>query len=164
VTGCLSCDLISGRTPLPGGQIWGDEHWFVEHCVGPLGLGSLVVLPVRHVVHVADLTAGEAAPLGDILRTAAQVADEIVEPEQTYVNLWSHAGGRPGHIHFVVQPVTQATMDRFGGRYGPTLQYEMFAHGQPEPDHAVEELAVTARERFRRLRGEPTWHGAFSSP
>lgn len=36
----------------------------VEHCVGPLGVGTLIVKPERHVVHVADLTAEEAASMG----------------------------------------------------------------------------------------------------
>ncbi|GAB3960806.1 hypothetical protein GCM10029978_011210 [Actinoallomurus acanthiterrae] len=44
----------------------------VEHCVGPLGVGTLVVVPLRHVVHVADLNEAETAALGPLLqRTAA---------------------------------------------------------------------------------------------
>jgi hypothetical protein len=59
--GCLSCDLIAGRRPLPGGVTYGGDGWVVEHCVGPLGAGTVVVLPVRHVVHVADLNAADGS-------------------------------------------------------------------------------------------------------
>lgn len=159
---CLACDLITGREDLPGGQIWGDEHWFVDHCVGPLGLGTLVVLPVRHLIHVADLSAAETRPLGGILHAAARVTTELIGPEQVYVNLWSHADARPGHIHFVVQPVTRQTMDHFAGRFGPSLQAAMFRAAEPEPNEAVEAFADAARLMFRQLKGEAIWHGAFS--
>ncbi len=43
-TGCLACDLATGASPLPGGTIHRTQNWTVEHCVGPLGVGSLVVV------------------------------------------------------------------------------------------------------------------------
>ena len=43
--GCLACDLIPGVRELPGGRIRTTGHWVVEHCVGPLGVGTLVVKP-----------------------------------------------------------------------------------------------------------------------
>ena len=58
---CMACDLTAGALPLPGGEILRTGAWTVEHCVGPLGLGALVVKPIRHVLHVADLTAAESA-------------------------------------------------------------------------------------------------------
>jgi diadenosine tetraphosphate (Ap4A) HIT family hydrolase len=108
--GCLACDLAEGRRPLPGGVIHATPGWLVEHCVGPLGVGTLVVKPRRHVVHVAELGDDEAAELGPLLRRTARHVSELTAPEQVYVTLWSHAGGRPGHIHWVVQPVTRAQM------------------------------------------------------
>lgn len=163
-TGCLPCSVLSGERPLPGGQVWGDRYWFVDHCFGPLGAGALVVFPVHHVLHVADLGDEEVRSLGPLLRATAQVATELVDPEQVYVSLWSHADGRPGHIHFVVQPVTAQTRDQFGSRFGPALQAEMFASGAPEPDQAVEALAGTARRRFVELLGPARWHGVFRGP
>ena len=58
----------------------------------------------------------------------------MVRPEQVYVCMWSHDGGKPGHLHFVVQPVTRADLDRFGV-YGPRLQLAMFDAGVA-PDEA----------------------------
>jgi diadenosine tetraphosphate (Ap4A) HIT family hydrolase len=62
---CMACELADGRRPLPGGQIFRTDHWLVEHCVGPLGLGTLIVKPKRHVTSVAGLTGDEAAELVD---------------------------------------------------------------------------------------------------
>ncbi|MBT2207710.1 HIT family protein [Actinomadura sp. NEAU-AAG7] len=116
----------------------------VEHSVGPLGLGALVVKPVRHVVHVAELNDAESAALGPLLRRVAAAVTEVVRPEQVYVCLWSHADAVPGHLHFVVQPARKADMERFDA-YGPALQMEMFREGAVPDETEVEALC-------RRLR------------
>lgn len=145
--GCLACDLAEGRRPLPGGVLHDSGRWLVEHCVGPLGVGTLVVKPRRHVLHVAELEDGEAAELGPLLRRAADIVTELTGAEQVYVCLWSHAGGFPVHIHFVVQPVTSETKEEWGA-LGPALQRKMFVRGE-EPDPAdVEAFAARVRSLF----------------
>jgi diadenosine tetraphosphate (Ap4A) HIT family hydrolase len=147
VDGCLACDLAEGRLDLPGGRIAETDHWLVEHCVGPLGVGTLVVKPRRHVVHVWELTGAEANELGPLFRRVAGVLSDLVEPDQIYVDLWSHAGGKPVHIHWVVQPVTRALMDELSV-YGPELQMEMFDRGEQPPRDEVEAFADAVRVRL----------------
>jgi diadenosine tetraphosphate (Ap4A) HIT family hydrolase len=144
---CLACELTHGRRPLPGGLIRQDDGWRVEHCVGPLGLGTLIVKPERHVTGVADLTDGEAWALGPLLRRASRVAGRLVSADQVYNCLWSHAGGVPVHIHYVVQPVTKQQMAEFGC-HGPDLQIAMFANGVTPEDRAIEGVAAQARILF----------------
>ncbi len=144
---CLACDLTHGRRPLPGGLIHRTGGWRVEHSVGPLGLGTLIVKPERHVTAVADLSHEEAAGLGPLLRQVSAVASVLVGADQVYNCLWSHAGGSPAHIHYVVQPVTKDQMAEFGC-YGPNLQTAMFATGRlPAPD-LVEAISERARAEF----------------
>ena len=143
--GCLACDLYEGRVDLPGGVIHDSGRWVVEHTVGPLGVGTLIVKPRRHVVHVWELDEDEAAELGPLLRHATVVLRDLTGPDQVYVGLWSHQGGRPVHIHFVVQPVTRALMDEIGD-YGPYLQVAMFERAVYPPRAEVEAFA----ERVRR--------------
>jgi diadenosine tetraphosphate (Ap4A) HIT family hydrolase len=145
--GCLSCDLMAGRRPCPGGIIGETPRWAVTHCVGPLGVGTLIVKPKRHVLHVADLEADEAVELGPLLQRTAAAVTEAFDPEQVYVCLWSHADGVPGHIHWVVQPV-EAAADP--ARRGPQLQAAMFDHGSPPDPAAVERAAETLRTALRR--------------
>lgn len=144
--GCLACDLAEGRVPLPGGVIHETPHWIVEHCVGPLGAGTLIVKPRRHVVHVWELAVDEAAELGLLLRRTTAVVSELAEPDQVYVCLWSHHGGVPVHIHFVVQPVTKEQRERLGG--GPELQMAMFRAGELPDPAAVQAFADRARGAF----------------
>ena len=146
---CVACALSSGETPLPGGLIYRTAHWLVEHCVGPLGLGTPVVKPERHVCAVADLTSAESEELGPLLQRSSWVARQLVAADQVYNCLWSHAGGSPVHIHYVVQPVTRDQMTRFGAR-GPDLQSAMFASGQIPDPAEVERVSDHARELFGR--------------
>ena len=144
---CLACALSSGKQPLPGGLIYRTDHWLVEHCIGPLGLGTLIVKPERHVTAVAELSAEESQELGPLLRLSSSVAVQLVGADQVYNCLWSHAGGVPVHVHFVIQPITKAQMTAFGV-HGPDLQTAMFSRGEM-PDHAdVERIADQARRLF----------------
>ena len=145
---CLPCAIAAGRVAVPGGVIHRTGLWLVEHAIGPLPLGSLIVKPARHVVHVADLTAEEAAELGPLLREAARVTTELTRPDQVYVSLWSHADGVPGHIHFVVQPVTRADAAEFG--FGPRLQLAIFEADRPPAAASVAAFAESARSLFGR--------------
>jgi diadenosine tetraphosphate (Ap4A) HIT family hydrolase len=151
---CMACDLAEGKLPLPGGRLHETTHWVVEHCVGPLGLGTLIVKPRRHVLSVADLTDDEASELGPLLRMASVVAGELVAAEQVYNCLWSHAGGVPVHIHYVVQPVTTELMARHGS-HGPVLQVAMFAEGDVPDSERVEETAGRAKAAFDRSASRP---------
>jgi diadenosine tetraphosphate (Ap4A) HIT family hydrolase len=146
--GCLACDLADGRLPLPGGVIHETTHWLVEHCVGPLGVGTLILKPKRHVTRVSNLSEDEATELGPLLRRSTAVVDELVAPEQVYTCLWSHAGGTPVHIHYVVQAATRELMAEYDS-HGPNLQVEMFAADVALPVGEVEAFADRARAAFR---------------
>src|SRR4051794_11991310 len=141
MTDCEACDLAQGRRPLPGGLIHRTTYWRVEHCTGPLGLGSLIVKPLRHVTAVADLTDDEATELGPLLRAASGVAAEVVEADQVY-----------NCLCYVIQPVSRQQMSEYDC-YGPALQMAMFSAGAlPSPDE-VERVAEAARQRFLARRG-----------
>ena len=144
---CTACQLSSGELALPGGRIFRTRWWLVEHCIGPLGLGTLIVKPERHVTSVADLSEDEAAELGPLLRRATQVARQLVEADQVYNCLWSHAGGEPVHIHYVVQPVTKDQMSDFAA-HGPNLQVAMFSKGRAPDPADVERVSDLARVQF----------------
>jgi diadenosine tetraphosphate (Ap4A) HIT family hydrolase len=135
--GCLGCEADP-----PGGVILDTDHWRVEHTIGSLGVGTLIVKPRRHVLHVGDLDDVEAEELGPLLRDVSRVAQELSGADQVYVCLWSHAGGVPGHIHFVVQPVRAGTVP-----HGPWLQVALFERGEPPAADAAADVA----ERARRL-------------
>jgi diadenosine tetraphosphate (Ap4A) HIT family hydrolase len=147
VDGCLACDLAAGRRELPGGVIHESPRFLVEHCIGPLGVGTLLVKPRRHVTRVGELTEEESAELGRLLRRAAQVVDELAMPEQVYTCQWSHAGRTPVHVHWVVQPAKTADIDELDA-FGTRLQRAMFDRGQELDPDEVADFAERARAIF----------------
>lgn len=153
VEGCLGCDLTSGKLDLPGGRIYATKHWVVEHCVGPLSVGTLVVKPLRHCTRFWELTPEEASELGPLLRLVTSAIRSLLEPDQVYVCLWSHAGWVPGHLHLVLQP----SWDHYQGKHGrpgPFLQADMFEANVEPPREEVEAFAARARETIERLGSE----------
>jgi len=85
--------------------------------------------------------------MGPLLRDAARACSELTNADQVYVCLWSHADRRPGHIHFVVQPVTADVMRRFDA-HGPALQVAMFSNGEQPDAQGVSAFAAQARSWF----------------
>ncbi len=141
----MACDLTAGAIDLPGGRIYATEHWVVEHTIGPLVTGTLIVKPIRHCLHVWDLTAEESAELGPLLRRMADVIRALLQPDQVYVCLWSHSGWEPVHIHFVLQPAWNRQHEEHP-RPGPFLQVDLFGAGVPLPRGEIEAFAARARE------------------
>ena len=64
VAGCLGCDLAAGRRHSPGGILYETRSWLINHVVGAMNLGTLIVAPREHIVAVADLDGAAAAELG----------------------------------------------------------------------------------------------------
>ncbi|MFE6805890.1 hypothetical protein ACFVEN_30130 [Streptomyces sp. NPDC057681] len=98
-------------------------------------------MPIRHVLHVSDLTDGESAELGPLLRRTSAAVTAAMNPEQVYVCLWSHADAVPGHLHFVVQPACRSDMTRYNA-YGPVLQLAMSEAARVPSEAAVEEVCT----------------------
>jgi hypothetical protein len=147
--GCFACELIEHPERVPGGLIATLGGWVVEPCVGPLGVGTVIVKPSRHVTSLADLDPTETDQMGPLLINVARAvtaarAEAGDTPEQVYCCLWSHADRRPGHIHFVVQPVSAALMAHYDA-YGPALQLRMFEANEPMDPTLVAEAAARIR-------------------
>lgn len=146
---CLACKLTRGEIDLPGGRIYASPHWVVEHCIGPLGVGTLIVKPFRHCVHFWELTGEETAELGPLLRLVAVTIHCILNPDQIYVCLWSHADWKPGHLHFVLQP-SWNSLQREHQYPGPLLQVDMFKENVKPSRKEIEAFAEKAREAIKQ--------------
>jgi len=142
---CLACDLISGKVELPGGRIYETAHWVVEHCIGSLGVGTLIVKPKRHCIHFWKLKEEETRELGPLLHTVSATIRAILNPDQVYICLWSHAGWQPGHLHFVVQPSWNHLQQKHK-RPGPFMQVDMFGNDIEPSRKEIEVFARKAKE------------------
>ena len=144
---CMACQLTAGERDLAGGRVFQTEHWVVEHCIGTLGVGTLVLKPFRHLVGLADMSDAEAAELGPLMRRTTAIIKALTGADQVYACLWSHADWTPGHIHFVLQPAWNALRSRYPGP-GPALQMAMFSEAQALDPEAVAAFCARARSAF----------------
>jgi len=147
---CLACSLTDGALDLPGNRIYATRYWVVEHCIGPLGVGTLIVKPFRHCVHFWELTDEEVSELGPLLRQVSATIRIILKADQVYICLWSHAGWEPVHLHFVLQP-SWNDLKQTHERPGPFLQVDMIEAGEQLTRQDVEALAAKARELIQTL-------------
>ena len=147
MSGCITCRLTAGDEALPGGRISNTDHWVIEHCIGPLGVGTLILKPMRRCTGLADLDVDEAAELGPSLNKVSSAVTEITCADQVYSCLWSHSESGPRHIHFVLQPVRNDQRASYG-KGGPFIQTAMFEANEDHDPIAVEEFCDRARDWF----------------
>ncbi|MDQ7815204.1 MAG: HIT family protein [Patescibacteria group bacterium] len=105
---CLACRIDAGEVVVPGGEIYSDDHWVVEHGVvstAPVALvslkGHMAVRCRRHVEHFYLLTDEELLNLGLLLHDVAEAVARATRPEHVYVFL---SGEVMGHVCWHVLP------------------------------------------------------------
>jgi diadenosine tetraphosphate (Ap4A) HIT family hydrolase len=155
LAGCLGCEIAAGQRAVPGGIVHQTRRWIVNHAVGRLNLGMLIVAPRDHVVAIADLDDIAAAELGPLLRDVARVAEALCRPEQTYVCVWSHGRTERRHLHILVQPVTAALVAQYGGLRSEQLQARLMTIAEPPDPAEVERFCADARRHLAAGRTEP---------
>lgn len=134
---CYACRLTHEDESCPGGTLLATERWVVQHCTGPFPVGTLIVKPVRHLVHLSELTPDEASELGPLLPRLCGIVQALTRADQVYVCSWSHRDWIPNHVHFVVQPAWSSQRERFS-KPGPSLQAQMLEVGEtPSPADVV---------------------------
>ena len=125
----------------------------MEHCIGPLGVGTHIVKPLRHCTRFWELTPEEASEVGPLLSLVGSTIRSLLEPDQLYICLWSHAGWAAGHLHFLLQP----SWNHYQGKHerpGPFLQVNMFEANVEPPRDEVVAFAAKAREIIERLNAD----------
>lgn len=138
--GCLACDANQGRLQPPGGAVFADDDWLLEHSLSPVLLrGWLILKPRRHVEHIADLTPGEYAKLGGLLARASAAMKTSLGAERVYVCSF---GESVNHVHFYLVP-------RYAGMptNGVEVINSMFSASSPWA--ATDEEAAAAASKVR---------------
>jgi diadenosine tetraphosphate (Ap4A) HIT family hydrolase len=99
---CLACQILKGEVKVPGGIIAENEWWVADHCLGPYGLGSIVIKSKVHRENLWQLTPEESTSLGPFIQEVSEAIAKALEAERVYVSLW--VDQPPYHVHFVLQP------------------------------------------------------------
>jgi len=143
---CYSCEQTALADPPPRESIVRTNHWRAAHAIGTSLPGWLVVLPLRHVLAMDELTEEESTELGPLLRRLTKALRAATGCEKTYVILLAEAEGF-GHVHFHVIPRMPWFSD---DQQGPNVFTFL---GQPETDWVspdeMDRIAKTLREALR---------------
>ena len=98
---CVACRANRGEITAPGGPLYDDGLWRLEHTFEPIPMvGWLVLKPLRHVEQLADLTPPEAAALGPLLQRVASAMRATLAPSKVYSALFAEAVTHL-HIHLI---------------------------------------------------------------
>jgi diadenosine tetraphosphate (Ap4A) HIT family hydrolase len=130
VKGCLACDANAGRIEVPGGTIAETEHWHVDHCIGPFGVGAVVVKTKEHVEDLWRLPDTAAAELGPLLRRISGAIVDGLGAERAYLTMW--VDKPPLHVHLVVYPRWPDDPDK-----ALDLQTRRMGEGPPAADDSA---------------------------
>jgi len=106
--GCVFCRLAaSGPPSAENGVLWRGETCFCVLNAYPYANGHLLVLPLRHLEQLDELTATESADLWSLTQDAVAAISAAYRPDGLNVgaNLGRAAGaGIPQHLHLHVLP------------------------------------------------------------
>ncbi len=137
---CLACRANRGDVTAPGGVIYDDGLWRVEHQLAPAVVpGWLILKPLRHVRSLAELSPHEAAELGPLLVRLTAVLEMETGAERVYSVLLAEA---VTHVHFHVIP-RRAEIP--AGARGPAI----FSLPASAPDATCAAIARRIADRLR---------------
>ncbi|HEU0027130.1 MAG TPA: HIT family protein [Ktedonobacterales bacterium] len=144
---CVACQANSGEIVAPGGALYDDGLWRLEHTFEPIPMvGWLVLKPLRHVESLADLTPDEAAALGPLLRRITGALRETLAPARVYAALFAEG---VAHLHIHLIPRAPDLPEKYYGPGAFDLLKEAFETGQNVGDPArAETVALTIKERL----------------
>ena len=105
---CVFCRLAASGPPSEDNLVvWRGEATFVVMNAYPYASGHVLVLPLRHIGALSDLTSDESAGLWAATEAAVRAIETAYEPDGLNMgaNLGRAAGaGLPGHLHLHVLP------------------------------------------------------------
>jgi len=106
--GCVFCRLAaSGPPAVENGVVWRGQTCFAVLNAYPYANGHLLILPLRHVERLDELTGVESAELWRLTQDAVTALTAAYQPDGLNIgaNLGRAAGaGIPQHLHLHVLP------------------------------------------------------------
>lgn len=100
---CLFCKI--GKKEIPATMVYEDDQLFVINDINPQAPLHALVIPKRHIATLNQLTGGDEALVGAMMRRAAAVAAERGYADRgfrTVFNTNSESGQTVFHIHLHV--------------------------------------------------------------
>lgn len=100
---CIFCKIIAGQ--IPSRKVYEDEDVFAFHDIQPWAPVHFLIVPKKHIISMAHLTAEDAPLMGKIMTLAPKLAQEQgcnPYPEggfRVVINTGAEGGQEVHHLH-----------------------------------------------------------------
>jgi len=121
---CAFCDIVSGSVAAE--VVWRDEHSiaFLDH--RPLFPGHVLLIPMEHVVTLADLPASLVGPLFQAAQRLEKAVESAMGAEGSFVAINNHVSQSVPHLHVHIVPRRKG--DGLKGFFWPRRGYDSEEH------------------------------------
>jgi histidine triad (HIT) family protein len=98
MTSCIFCQIIGEESPAR--IVYRDENVIAIHDITPQAPTHILILPLRHIVSLADTQDGDGDLLGDMCQRAIALARQAGLPGyRLVINTGAQGGQTVGHLH-----------------------------------------------------------------
>lgn len=97
---CIFCKIIEGK--IPGDRVFENEHLVAFRDINPQAPVHILIVPRKHIPTLNDLTDEDVPLVGEIVKTARDLARQEGVHEEGYRLVWNcnrRAGQTVFHIH-----------------------------------------------------------------
>ncbi|HEY78771.1 MAG TPA: histidine triad nucleotide-binding protein [Dehalococcoidia bacterium] len=97
---CIFCKIVNGE--IPSDIVYRDEEVFAFRDINPQAPVHILVVPVRHIASLAELTETDAPLVGHMVHVASQVARQEGIAERGYrlaISCGREGGQAVPHLH-----------------------------------------------------------------
>ncbi len=121
---CLFCDIVAGHVSAE--IVWRSEHSiaFLDH--RPLFPGHVLLIPVKHVVTLADLPAPLVGPLFQAAQSLERAVAAAMEADGSFIAINNRVSQSVPHMHVHIVPRRKG--DGLKGFFWPRRGYDSEEH------------------------------------
>lgn len=140
--GCGTCRGVRGELDAPGGVIYEDALWHLDHIIRPIPMaGWLILKPKRHIESIAAMTPDEARAFGTISSRAAAALERATGVKKVYLGVFGEAKDFAHiHAHLIPRPLELDDAHR-----GPLIFELMRTNTDRAPVTEAERIAAAVR-------------------
>ena len=144
---CGTCRGVRNELGAPGGVIYEDALWHLDHIIRPIPMaGWLVLKPKRHIESISAMTPAEARGFGEIASRAAAALEAATGVKKVYVGVFGEAENFAHiHAHLIPRPLDLDDKHR-----GPLIFELMRRDTDAAPIRDVERIVSDVRQMMSR--------------
>jgi len=104
---CGTCRGVRNELNAPGGVIYEDDLWHLDHIIRPIPMaGWLILKPKRHIESISAMTPAEARDFGEIASRAAAALEATTGVKKVYMGAFGEAQNFAHvHVHLIPRPL-----------------------------------------------------------